>query len=193
LVDAFTIERVLKKSSVFDAEKLSWLNGKHLEARPRAQLVADVRERLAGAEHVDLGTLADDAVLGPVVEMLVPRSRTLEDMAQQAVPFVREPVAYDPEAVSKHWGKDPAFTRDVLERLASTLHENSSWTPDGLEPVVRGVAEGLGVGAGKVIHPLRVALVGQASSPGIFDVLAVLGRARVLARIDAALERVRSL
>jgi len=193
LVAAFSIERVLKKSSVFDAEKLSWLNGKHLEARPRARLVADVRERLAGAEYVDPVALMDDTVLGPVVELLVPRSRTLEDMAQQAVPFVREPVAYDPEAVSKHWAKDPAFTREVLERLASTLHDNAGWTPDGLDPVVRGVAEGLGVGAGKVIHPLRVALVGQASSPGIFDVMAVLGRTRVLARIGAALEHVRAL
>lgn len=193
LVAAFTIERVLKKSSVFDADKLSWINGKHLEARPLPLLTADMRERLDGTHGVDHALLADDAFLEAVVGLLVPRSRTVEDMAQQLLPFVREPVAYDPDAVSKHWAKDSAATLDILGRLASTLQGVGFWTPEQVEPAVRGVAEGLGVGAGKVIHPLRVALVGQASSPGIFDVLAVLGQDRTLARIEAARAVVRTL
>ncbi len=193
LVEAFSVERVLKKSAVFDAEKLSWLNGKHLAARPHEELVTEIRERLAGTEGLDEALLGNRDATESIVELLIPRSRTLEDLAQQAIPFLREPVAYDEDAVAKHWAKKPEATVEILGRLRDALAGVDPWTSESVEPAVRGVAEALEVGAGKVIHPLRVALVGQASSPGIFDVLAVLGRARTLSRIDAGLEQVRQL
>lgn len=192
LVDAFSVERILKKSSVFDAEKLSWLNGKHLAARPVDELIGEIRDRLTGTEGVDADFLAGSAAMEAIVELLVPRSRTLEDLAQQTIPFVREPVAYEEGAVAKHWAKNPEATRDILARLRQELAGVEAWDAASVEGPVRGVAETLGVGAGKVIHPLRVALLGQASSPGIFDVLAVLGRARVLSRIDQGLQHVPS-
>lgn len=190
LVEVFSMERVLKKSAVFDAEKLSWLNGKHLAARPREELVSEIRERLADTEGLDERLLADRDATDGIVELLIPRSRTLEDLAQQAIPFLREPVAYDEDAVAKHWAKKPEATVEILRRLREALAGVEPWTAGTVEPAVRGVADALEVGAGKVIHPLRVALVGQASSPGIFDVLAVLGRSRTLSRIDAGLEHV---
>ena len=193
LIEAFSIERVLKKSAVFDADKLSWLNGKHLAARPRDELAREVRSRLAGTEALDEELLGDAAFMTEVVELLIPRSRTLEDVAQQTIPFVREPVAYEDGAVAKHWAKDVGTTLDVLTRLRAVLADLEPWTGAELEGAVRGVADALDVGAGKVIHPLRVALVGQSSSPGIFDVLSVLGRPRVLARLDAGMDRVREL
>lgn len=193
LVEAFSVERILKKSAVFDAEKLSWLNGKHLAATPTEQLADEIRARVGDEDDLDAELLGDDAFMAAVVALLIPRSRTLEDLARQTIPFVREPVAYEESAVSKHWAKDPAKTLDVLTRLRDALEAVEPWTAETVEPAVRGVAEALGVGAGKVIHPLRVALVGQASSPGIFDVLAALGRARVLSRIDRGVERVREL
>jgi len=123
------------------------------------------------------------------VGLLVPRSRTLEDLARQALPFVREPVRFDEDAVAKHWARDPETAGRILDRLAESLADAPEWSAESVEPAVRGLAEELGVGAGKVIHPLRVALTGQASSPGIFDVLAVLGRERALGRIAAGRAR----
>ncbi|MEX2466312.1 MAG: glutamate--tRNA ligase [Gemmatimonadota bacterium] len=193
LIEAFSIERVLKKSAVFDADKLSWLNGKHLAAQPRAELANEVRTRLEGTDGLDDALLGDEAFMAAVIELLIPRSRTLEDAAQQTVPFVRDPVAYEEGAVAKHWAKNPAMTLDVLGRLKEALGGVEPWSQEALEVAVRDVAEALEVGAGKVIHPLRVALVGQSSSPGIFDVLAVLGRARVLSRLDAGEQAVRAL
>ena len=193
LIEAFSVERVLKKSAVFDADKLSWLNGKHLAARPHEELAREVQSRLTGTESLDDRMLGDQAFMSEVIELLIPRSRTLEDIAQQTIPFVREPVAYEDGVVAKHWAKDPGATLDILARLRAVLNDVEPWTGEGLEVAVRGVAEALGVGAGKVIHPLRVALVGQASSPGIFDVLSVLGRARVLVRLDAGMQKVRVL
>lgn len=191
LVEAFSMERVLKKSSVFDAEKLSWLNGKHLAARPHEELVTEIRDRLEGTEGLDEALMANRDATDAIVELLIPRSRNLEDLAQQAIPFLREPVAYDDDAVAKHWAKKPETTVEILGRLREALAGVEPWTAETVEPAVRGVADALEVGAGKVIHPLRVALMGQASSPGIFDVLAVLGRARTLSRIDAGLKQVR--
>ena len=67
--------------------------------------------------------------------------------------------------------------------------EGSSWESEVLEEVIRGYAEELSVGAGKIIHPLRVAVTGREVSPGIFDVLAFLGRRTVLSRLDDAIAR----
>ena len=188
LIEAFSVDRILKKSAVFDAEKLSWLNGKHLAARPVDELISEIRERLAGTDGVDASVLEDDDAMTAIVALLVPRSRTLEDLAQQTMPFVREPVVYEEDAVTRHWARNPEATRDILTRLGDALEGVDGWSAEAVEPAVRGVADALGVGAGKVIHPLRVALVGQSSSPGIFDVLAVLGRERVLSRIHRGLQ-----
>ena len=75
-----------------------------------------------------------------------------------------------------------AAARDALDGLAA-------WDAASMEPALRGAAERLGVGAGKLFQPLRVALTGSAASPGMFDVLELLGRDRALARVDAALAR----
>jgi glutamyl-tRNA synthetase len=75
----------------------------------------------------------------------------------------------------------------------ATAFEGAEWTAAGLETALRALAEGMGVGAGKLIHPLRVALTGNMASPGIFDVLLLLGRERADQRMREAVKRIRSL
>jgi glutamyl-tRNA synthetase len=186
LVEAFSLDRVLKKGSVFDPDKLAWMNGQHLQKIPDQDVLEEMKGRLhemglpgAGAEApVDLAFL---------VELLKPRSRTLEDLASQAVPYLAEKVEYEEKAVKKHWAKDPSAAVQRLERLRDIL-AGTPWEHDALESGIRGLAEELGVGAGKVIHPLRLAITGLGGSPGIFDVLLLLGRERTLQRIDRALD-----
>ena len=186
LVEAFSLDRVLKKGSVFDPDKLAWMNGQHLQKIPDQDVLEEMKGRLhemglpgAGAEApVDLAFL---------VELLKPRSRTLEDLASQAVPYLAEKVEYEEKAVKKHWAKDPSAAVQRLERLRDIL-AGIPWEHDALESGIRGLAEELGVGAGKVIHPLRLAITGLGGSPGIFDVLLLLGRERTLQRIDRALD-----
>jgi glutamyl-tRNA synthetase len=190
LVDAFTPERILKKSSVFDLEKLAWLNGRHLAARATGALLPLVRERLAAREDIDPTLVADDAWLGALVDLLKVRARTVDDLAEQARPFVSDAFPVDEDAVAKHWLRDRETAAAYMERTLAALSA-SEWSAGALEEAVRGLASEMGVGAGKLIHPLRVALTGQAASPGIFDVLVVLGRKRSLARLEDALGRVR--
>jgi glutamyl-tRNA synthetase len=93
---------------------------------------------------------------------------------------------YDPEAVAKQW-KDPAAAIALLEATGTALRSVTSWTSDALEPALRALAETRGITAGKIFQPLRVALTGLTVSPGIFDVLVLLGRDRSLSRIDTAI------
>ena len=190
LVRAFTPERILKKSSVFDLEKLAWLNGRHLAATDTTRLVEAIRRRLPpGGDPGATRRLADDGWMGRLVELLKVRTRSVEEMADQARPFVFDALAYDAQAVEKHWRKDPGSAARFLAALAEKLRD-VAWSEAVLEERVRGLAEELGVGAGKLIHPLRVALTGQAASPGIFEVLVLLGPERALERVEAALAQV---
>jgi glutamyl-tRNA synthetase len=192
LVDAFSLERVLKKSSVFDVEKLQWLNGQHLMRTRTEALVAPVERRLQelGVDFSE-GDNTDPVDLPFLVELLKPRSRTLEELVAQAVPYFQDEVSHDPAAVRKNWAKDMEVVTERLARVRETL-ESSPWEESPLEEALRSLAEGMGVGAGKIFQPLRVALTGSAASPGIFDVLLLLGRRKSLARVDQALGILRS-
>ncbi|HSW31471.1 MAG TPA: glutamate--tRNA ligase [Longimicrobiales bacterium] len=192
LVGAFAAERILKKSSVFDLEKLSWLNGRHLAAAGTDRLLPMVRARLAGRQGSAAARLADDAWLARVVDLLKIRARTVDEVASQARPFVDDALVFDEDAVAKHWAKDTAAAEERLGIVAEKLL-NVEWTESALEEELRRLAEAMGIGAGKLIHPLRVALTGQSASPGIFEVLVLLGRERALERVEAALAKVRGL
>jgi glutamyl-tRNA synthetase len=189
LVQRFSMERVLKKSSIFDLNKLDWLSGQHFNASTARALEPRLTE---GIEAAGLATREEleerrEWYLS-LIDLLKTRARTIPDFVDLARPFLVEELKFDPDAVAKHWLKTPD---EVLERL-STLRarlEASAWDKDALEAVIRGYAEELSVGAGKVIHPLRVAVTGREVSPGIFEVLAFLGKTRVLARLDDALAR----
>jgi glutamyl/glutaminyl-tRNA synthetase len=109
----------------------------------------------------------------------------VEELVAQAKPYFFDELAYDPDSVQKHWLKNRQEALARLELLTERLSA-TAWEPESLEDAVRGLAEELGVGAGKVIHPLRVALTGVAASPGIFDLLMLLGRNRSLRRLRRA-------
>jgi glutamyl-tRNA synthetase len=104
------------------------------------------------------------------------------------MPYLGDDVTYDEDAVAKTW-KDTAATHDVLQATRSALAAAPAWDAAALEGMLRSLAESRGIGAGKLFQPLRVALTGVTASPGIFDVLLLLGRERSLSRIDAAMAR----
>lgn len=186
LIGRFTLDGINKKPAVFDSEKLDWLNGRYIAATPGVQLAAQVGPRL----QEDGTAAAEQLALRPdwvamVLDAVKVRARTLGDLASLARPFFPGPVDYDRQAVAMHW-KDRETSSDRLLRLSEVLAETNDWDEGALETVVRDLAEQLGIGAGKLIHPTRVALTGRAVSPGIFEVMKLMGRDLVLARIAAA-------
>jgi glutamyl-tRNA synthetase len=187
LTEAFSLERILKKASVFDPEKLAWLNGRHLAAMPPASLDSVLLDHLPQPER-DVAA-AEPERRRAVADVIRLRVRTVEEMGEQSRPFFTpiEALQFDPEAVAKHW-KDGTETGERLVEVRSVIAAIEPFESEGLETELRGLAERLGIGAGKLFQPLRVALMGSAESPGIFDVILLLGRDRSLERLDRALE-----
>ena len=186
MIELFDVDGLLKKAAVFDPQKLLWMNGQHLARMP----IGELAERVAPAfEHAGLASAASLHARGEwfhhLLEQLRVRSRTIDDVVRQSATYFGDDVAYDDDAVAKQW-KDRAATRELLDATAERLASLASWTPEAMEASLRELAESRGIGAGKLFQPLRVALTGQAASPGIFDVLVLLGRERSLARLGAA-------
>lgn len=190
LTDAFDASRLLKSASVFDTEKLSWLNGRHLAVRPDAELAAHVRDHLAGEASLRAELLDDPDWRAKLLEVIKPRARTLDELGDQARPFVCDDLVFDENAVAKHWTRDPDAAVERLEALLEVFRE-VPWTHEALEEALRGRAAAMGIGAGKLIHPLRVSLTGNMASPGIFDVLVLLGRDKVLERVEDGVKSIR--
>ncbi len=189
LVQRFSMERVLKKSSIFDLKKLDWLSGQHFNASTADALEPTLTGGIEAAGLAHRGELKErrEWYLS-LIDLLKTRARTIPDFVDLARPFLTDELEFDPDAVAKHWLKAPAEVLERLNGLRARI-EASTWEPEALEEVIRGYAEELSVGAAKVIHPLRVAVTGREVSPGIFEVLAFLGRATVLSRLDEAIVR----
>lgn len=187
LIARFSLDGINKKSATFDPQKLEWLNGQHLSRMPAEQLEPLVSERLvrAGLAHEEALRTRRSWYLR-LIDLLKARARTLDDFVDQARPYLADDVAYEADAVRKHW-KRPAEAHAHLGALRSRFSTVQSWDEETLETDLRGLADELAVGAGKLIHPLRLALTGAAVSPGIFDVLVAMGPELTLRRLDAAL------
>ena len=188
LIAAFSLDGINRKSAIFDTKKLEWLNGQYIAARSAAELAPFVTAGLATAGLATADTLEGrESWYYGLIDMLKIRARVLDDIVRQASPYFAEVVDYDEAAVAKHWS-DPE-TAGRLAALARRLGAVTSWDTASLEPALRAEAEAQGIGAGKLIHPVRVALLGVAAGPGIFDVMTLLGRDRVLARLATAVAR----
>jgi glutamyl-tRNA synthetase len=194
LIDAFSMDRVGKKSSVFDLTKLQWLNGQHLARRSATELVPLLLDALGRADPLLAreAETKDPAWLQGLVELLKVRSRTMEDMADQARPFLGPVTGYEERAAKKQF-KRPAEVGERLAALTEAYAGLENWSEDALEEALRALSESREEGAGKFIHPLRLSLTGRGASPGIFEVLVLLGRDRSLDRIRAAIEYMEGL
>jgi len=186
MIELFSAEGLLASASVFDPKKLEWMNGQHLSRTSAADLEPLVSPLIveAGLASADDLTLRRDWWLH-LLDLLRVRARTTHDIVRQARPYFAQEIEYDAEAVAKHW-KDAAGAADILQAVRDRLAD-CTWTAEAMEEALRALAEQRSVGSGKVFQPLRVALVGQLASPGIFDVLLVLGRERSLARLSASI------
>jgi glutamyl-tRNA synthetase len=181
LIRRFSLDGVNRKSAMFDTQKLEWMNGRYLAEASSEDLAAVMSAALQDEPHGHPGEwwvqLAD---------LLKTRSRTMLELIEQARPFAFDDITYEVAAVAKHWSDRPAVAVR-LERLRGDFAALSEWTEPALEECLRRRAEAEGLGAGKLIHPLRVALTGAGASPGIFEVARLLGRDRVLDRMSQAI------
>jgi glutamyl-tRNA synthetase len=186
MIELFDTDGLQKKAAIFDPKKLEWMNGQHLSRMPAAELAPLVTPLLESSGLVTRSSLQSrEQWYLSLLELLKVRARTVDDVVRQAAPYMRGPdIEYDPEAMAKQW-KDPVETATILTATAERL-AGTEWEPAAMEEALRKLAEERGVSGGKIFQPLRVALTGLGVSPGIFEVLMMLGRELALARIERA-------
>ena len=185
LINAFALEGISGGHAVFNSEKLDWFNQQHIMRLAPEELALRVKPWLETA-----GLWRDDylnarhAWFVAVIELLRPRAKRLDDFAAQGALFFGEAIEYDAAAVETHL-RAPGMDAH-LAALAATLAGLETFDPGSTEAALRTLADARGVKAGVLIHAVRVAVTGKTVSPGLFDVLALLGRDRVDARLIAA-------
>jgi glutamyl-tRNA synthetase len=178
-VEWFDIAHVGKSPSRFDLKKLQSLNGHYIREADDARLAQLVAPRLA-ALTPGFDPAAGLALLEQAMPVLKVRAADLDEIARGAVfLYAARPLPLDTKAEALLTPE----AKTLLGRILAMLQVQNDWTLASLEASLKSMAEELGVGLGKLAQPLRAALTGQATSPGIFDVLFLLGRDESLARI----------
>lgn len=186
LIAAFDMSRVNKSNSLFDRDKLLAFNMEHIKITPMPVLVGHFRRYLHAVESPL--EKADDALLESIIRMNE-GARTLEQIEQKTrFAFVsNEDVQYDEEAVKKVLLKGDGLI--MLKAVGEALAQLKELTPEGIETLLRGLAEEKKVGLGKIAQPLRVAICGNTISPPIFNAVDLLGLDNTLTRIENTLKR----
>jgi glutamyl-tRNA synthetase len=189
LIEAFDLGGISGGNAVFNPEKLDWFNQQHIMRLAPDEVARRVQPSFAAAG------LWDDAFVGDrhawffaVLELLKPRAKRLEDIVEVGRFFFVELPEYDPAAVDKHLRADGISER--VHALDAAFAALPAFDPMATEAALRTVADATGVKAATLIHAVRVAVTGRTASPGLFDVLALLGRERTRARLAAALRLV---
>jgi glutamyl-tRNA synthetase len=186
LVVRFTLAGVSRTNAIFDRAKLEWFNTQYLQKVPVEDLLPAVQEELrrAGIWREEWSG-SQREWFKHVVDLLRPRIRLLPDFATWGRGFFTDDFEYDAPAREKFW-KDPALP-DLLAKLTDALSALPEWNHDACDHALRGVAADAGVKAGLLINATRVALVGRAVAPPLFETMAVLGKDRVIARLRRAI------
>jgi glutamyl-tRNA synthetase len=189
LIERFALSGVSRTNAVFDRAKLEWFNTQYLQKPPVEELIPYVEAELKRAGLWD-GSQAsrDRAWFAHTVDLIRPRTRLLGDFTTWARAFFTDDFDYEAEARQKFW-KDERLPA-MLAKLADALEGLADWNHDACDAALRALATGEGVKAGLLINATRVAIVGRAVAPPLFETMVALGKERVVARLRRALPAV---
>jgi len=182
--ELFALENINRRSAIFDLDKCFWLNGQHLLAMD-IERFADLSLPFIAKAGIPYGTR--EALLAALA-IVKPKVKHLSDVPDWIGYLFAEDYAFDPAAVDKVLRKPGATDR--LAQLKEAFAEVADWTHPALEAKLKETAERLGVKNGEFIHPARVAVSGRSVGPGLYEMLEVLGKDRVLSRFDRAVAHV---
>src|SRR5215475_7004122 len=186
LIEKFSLEGVSHTNAVFDRPKLEWFNTQFLQKLPIEELVPYVEAELkrSGLWKTEWATSGQEW-FSKTVDLLRPRVRLLPDFSSWSRAFFSDEFPLEQAAKDKFW-KDPKVP-DLLSKTAEALAALPEWNHDACDHTTRAVAEAGGVKAGLLINAIRVAIVGQAVAPPLFDTMVVLGQQRVVRRLRDSL------
>jgi len=179
LIEKFSLENIGKSAGIFDPEKLRALNADHIQAMEPARLYPRLKPFLEKAGY-DPGP---GATIEKIIETLNQRSKTLEEMAAAAGFYFADEIEYEEKAARKFL---KAGALEPVRLLAEKLAALEDFEEQALEDAFRAVMDETGLKLGKIAQPVRVALTGRTASPGIFEIIEIIGREKVLKRLARA-------
>ena len=181
LAEAFSLERVGSSGVQFNMEKLNWYNQQYVKRLDPAEIAARAKPLLAEKGYTP-GVSYLEAVAGLMQERIVFAS----DLATEAVYFFADPTEFEAKGVEKRWKQDsPELVRAYADRLEAL----PEFTAESAETALRELTEERSVGAGRIIHPVRLVVTGVTFGPGLFELLELLGRETVVRRLRAGVDR----
>ncbi len=184
LIEKFTLANVGKAAGVFNPEKFLWINFHYLKSKPLAELAGEIVPYI---EAKGYPAPKDKPWLEKMVATLRERAKTLVELVDSAEYFLSDDIKVDEKAAAKLFTKDIHAPMSCLTEHLAALDDFSEAT---IEEAFTNTLQRLGLSIGKLAQPVRVALTGSTISPGIFDVIAVLGKERTLCRLKSALQRI---
>jgi len=189
LIERFSLAGVSRTNAIFDRPKLEWFNTQYLQKMPVEELVPYVAEELkrAGLWREEWAG-KDAAWFAHTVDLIRPRTRFLRDFTTWARAFFTDDFDYDRDAREKFWKDERLPT--ILERLADALEALPEWNHDACDAALRSLAAAEGVKAGLLINAARVAIVGRAVAPPLFETMVALGKEQVVSRLGRAVPAV---
>jgi glutamyl-tRNA synthetase len=180
LIEKFSLENVGTSAAIYNLEKAEWLNFHYLKAMPAEELAEAAKPFLLAKGY----RLPGDEWLRRMVRTLQERAKTLVELADQAHFYLRDDIEIDGEAAAKHL--KPAI-KQPLRELRDRLAGVGTWNEEAIHACFTEITERSGLKLGKIAQPVRVAVTGGPASPGIFEVLDLLGKERSVVRLDKAL------
>jgi glutamyl-tRNA synthetase len=182
LIEKFTLERVNKAGAIFNIEKLNWLNEVHIRNKPNAEILNMLKQELFKSKYKE--SLFNDGYLLKVIEAMKERVSFIKDFIEKCTYFYEQPKEFDESVIKKRWRKD---TPEQLSKLKEQFINLVNPSREDYEQALKKTAEDLNIGNGKLIHPLRLAVSGTGSGPGVFDIVDTLGKDETISRIEFAL------
>ncbi len=183
----FSLDAISRNAAVFDEKKLDWMNAQYIQKMDGDALFNKLAARFMESGLIGKkpdGTDEENRKLKGCIRLFRPRAKRLTDFVESSGYFFSDPAGYDTAAVQAHW--PDASVHIWIESVMISLKNISEWKTDSIEKSVRETALEIGVPAGKLIHALRLAVTGRGASPGLFEVMEVIGKDPVLRRLDRA-------
>lgn len=188
LIKEFSLKRINKTAAIFDINRLSWINGQYIKNLDVDELTNLIIPFLKEKDFID--DSVDKTWLRGLVGLYKTRLPTLEHFPKLAGFFFQDFVHYDQEAVDKFLLTENSTA--YLEEFRKALQQVEDFRQKEIEEAIRNLVSRLGIKAGDVIHPVRVALTGTTVSPGIFEVIEFLGREKSIGRLEKVIKKVRT-
>jgi glutamyl-tRNA synthetase len=190
ITEKFSLNGISRKEAVFDEVKLTWMNGLFIREMSDEQILSYLEKYLQTKDSKFAKELTKE-YLANVIKLMKNRVKVLSDFVESANYFYQDPKKYDEKGINKYLKEADIIIH--IQEFAEQLAKQSKYNEIDIENLLRAFADKKNISAGKIIHPLRLALTGQTASPGLFEMMEILGKETVLRRLNSFLSKVKNI